>query len=78
MVFIVVLFSLPLANRLLRPIRTMAAATHDLASGNYAVRVPVHSSDELGNLAMDFNAMALSLEKNEKARRHGLPTFPMS
>jgi two-component system, OmpR family, sensor histidine kinase BaeS len=69
MVFVVVLFSLPLANRLLRPIRTMAAATHDLASGNYAVRVPVHSSDELGNLAMDFNAMALSLEKNEKARR---------
>ena len=47
----------------------MAAATHDLASGKYAVRIPVSSSDELGQLARDFNAMALTLEKNEKARR---------
>jgi len=65
----VVLFSLPLANRLLKPLRAMAAATHDIASGKYAVRVPAETSDELGQLAGDFNTMALSLEKNEKARR---------
>ncbi len=47
----------------------MAAATHDLASGKYSVRVPVSSSDELGLLARDFNEMALTLEKNEKERR---------
>jgi two-component system, OmpR family, sensor histidine kinase BaeS len=69
MLIVIGLFSLPLANRLLRPIRTLTAATHKLASGEYSIRVPVHSSDELGKLAMDFNAMALSLEKNEKARR---------
>lgn len=69
MVLVVSLFSLPLAKRLVRPIRAMAAATHDLASGKYAVRIPVSSSDELGQLARDFNAMALTLEKNEKARR---------
>jgi two-component system, OmpR family, sensor histidine kinase BaeS len=69
MVLIVVIFSLPLANRLVRPIRAMAAATRDLASGKYMIRVPVSSSDELGQLARDFNAMALTLEKNEKARR---------
>jgi len=47
----------------------MAAATRELTSGKYSVRVPVSSSDELGQLARDFNAMALTLEKNEKARR---------
>lgn len=69
MVLVVVIFSLPLANRLVRPIKTIAAATHDLASGKYAVRVPIASSDELGQLARDFNDMALTLETNEKARR---------
>ncbi len=68
-VLVVVIFSLPLANRLVRPIRAMAAATRDLALGKYDVRVPVSSSDELGRLARDFNEMALTLEKNEKARR---------
>ncbi len=68
-VLVVVIFSLPLANRLVRPIRAMAAATRDLALGKYDVRVPVSSSDELGWLARDFNEMALTLEKNEKARR---------
>lgn len=68
-VLVVVIFSLPLANRLVSPIRAMAAATRDLALGKYDVRVPVSSSDELGRLARDFNEMALTLEKNEKARR---------
>jgi two-component system sensor histidine kinase BaeS len=61
--------SLPLANRLVRPIRALAAATNRLAAGEFATRVPVASSDELGHLARDFNALALTLEKNEQARR---------
>ena len=61
--------SFPLANRLVRPIRTLAGATHRLASGRYDTRVPVNSSDELGRLGRDFNALALALEKNEEARR---------
>ena len=69
MVLIVVIFSLPLANRLVRPIKSIAEATRELASGKYAVRVSISSSDELGQLARDFNTMALTLEKNEKARR---------
>jgi two-component system sensor histidine kinase BaeS len=69
MVLVVAIFSIPLARRLVRPIKIMAAATHDLASGRYSVRIPVASSDELGLLARNFNEMALTLEKNEKARR---------
>ncbi|MDP1993326.1 MAG: ATP-binding protein [Syntrophales bacterium] len=69
MVIIVVIISLPLANRLIRPIKAIAAATHHIASGRYATRIPVSSSDELGQLAHDFNGMAQTLEKHEKARR---------
>ncbi len=61
--------SLALAHRLVRPLKEMASATHRLAAGEYAVRVPISSSDELGQLARDFNELALTLEKNEKARR---------
>jgi two-component system, OmpR family, sensor histidine kinase BaeS len=63
------LLSLPLAYRLVRPIKEIASATHRLAAGEYAARVPVTSSDEMGRLARDFNELALTLEKNEKARR---------
>ncbi len=69
MVFIVVLFSLPLSRHLVRPVRAMASATRDVAAGEYGVRIPVSSSDELGQLAHSFNLMALALERNEKARR---------
>lgn len=62
-------FSLLLAQRLVRPIRALAAATDRLAAGEFSARVPVTSADELGHLARDFNALALTLEKNEQARR---------
>lgn len=61
--------SLLLANRLVRPIRLLASATDRLAAGEFGTRVPVTSSDELGLLARDFNSLALTLEKNETARR---------
>lgn len=69
MVVMVMIISLPLARRLVKPIKAMAGATHDIASGRYATRVPVLSSDELGQLARDFNNMALTLEKHEKEQR---------
>jgi two-component system sensor histidine kinase BaeS len=63
------LLALPLASRLVRPIRSLAAATRRLTAGEYAARVPVTATDELGRLAQDFNTLALTLEKNEQARR---------
>ena len=64
--------SLPLANRLVRPIRALAAATHRLAAGSYATRVTIADKDEFGQLAADFNSLALTLEKNEQTRRQWL------
>lgn len=61
--------SLPLSNRLTRPLRALAQANDRLAAGEYDTRLAVTSTDELGQLARDFNALALTLEKNELSRR---------
>lgn len=63
------LLSIPLAKQLVKRITTLAAATNRLAAGNYETRVPVSSSDELGQLAQDFNTLARTLEKNQEVRR---------
>jgi two-component system sensor histidine kinase BaeS len=63
------LLALLLARHLVRPIRSLASATRAVASGQYDTRIPVRSSDELGRLARDFNEMAGTLGKHEKARR---------
>ncbi|EXI80543.1 MAG: Signal transduction histidine-protein kinase BaeS [Candidatus Accumulibacter appositus] len=58
------------ARTLLTPVRRVAAATHRLAAGHHDIRVPVDSQDEVGQLARDFNHLALTLGRNEKLRRN--------
>ncbi len=58
-----------LARTLLTPIKRIVAATHRLAGGDYATRVPAKGRDELQMLASDFNRLAASLEKAEGDRR---------
>jgi two-component system sensor histidine kinase BaeS len=69
MVLLAALLTLPITSRLVRPVRTLAAATRELTRGNYKVRTPVTTKDELGQLSRDFNALADTLEQNEQARR---------
>ena len=61
--------SLLLARRLVRPLGDLTRATNQLAAGSFSVRVSVTSHDELGQLAGDFNLLALTLEKSEETRR---------
>src|SRR5438067_4520772 len=58
-----------LGRAFVTPVKRLADATHRLAAGNYATRVPVESQDELGRLAADFNRLAETLERNETLRR---------
>lgn len=58
-----------LSRSFLAPVKRLAAATHQLASGDFAARVQVSGRDELSRLASDFNQLARTLEKNEKMRR---------
>ncbi|HEX7949561.1 MAG TPA: ATP-binding protein [Candidatus Limnocylindrales bacterium] len=60
--------SIALSTRISRPIGRLADASHRIASGRYAERVPVSSNDEIGQLAESFNRMAASLESTERRR----------
>ena len=61
--------ALLLAYTLGRPLKRITTAAKALAVGRYDVRLPVESTDELGQLARDFNDMAAALEQSEQARR---------
>lgn len=63
-----VVVSVALATRLSGPIARLAAASRRIADGRYAERVPIASSDEIGELAASFNRMAESLESTERRR----------
>ena len=46
-----------------RPVRTLTKATQLIEEGQYDVRADVKSLDEIGDLAISFNAMAESIEQ---------------
>lgn len=69
MVAVSLLLGLPLINHLLVPIKALTRGTGQLTAGQYRLRIPVTSQDELGQLSRDFNILALTLEKNEKIRK---------
>ena len=52
-----------------RPLKRITAATNKLGMGQYSIRLPVKSNDELGQLAQHFNEMAAALEQSEQSRQ---------
>ncbi|EKD82716.1 MAG: hypothetical protein ACD_39C01137G0002 [uncultured bacterium] len=60
-IIIALLFSLILAERITRPIKSFMKASRKISAGDYTVAVPVETQDELGNLASEFNQMAQQL-----------------
>ena len=63
------LLSFWLLRRALAPLTAMTESTLRISSGDYSARVPVHSIDEVGQLAVAFNRMAGQLERLEGLRR---------
>lgn len=55
--------SVVLAGRIVRPIRKVQAATKKVAAGNYDVKIHTEATDELGDLADQFNDMAAELRR---------------
>lgn len=64
--FIVIYF---VTARMVKPLRDMLAATQSFSRGDYTARVQVSSSDEIGQLANEFNDMAEALARNEAMNR---------
>ena len=69
MVVLSAILALLLAYALGRRLRRIAAATKKLAVGQYDIRLPVTSADEVGQLAQDFNEMAAALGQAENTRQ---------
>lgn len=63
------LISAILARQLTRPIRSLAAGARAISDGEYNTRIPEVRDDELGDLAHEFNELAVTLERNRVARR---------
>ncbi|WP_168121448.1 HAMP domain-containing sensor histidine kinase [Paenibacillus sp. HB172176] len=57
------------ARFLVNPIKRMNKAALGMASGNFSVRLPARSGDELGELAGSMNKMAHSLSRIETMRQ---------
>jgi two-component system sensor histidine kinase BaeS len=58
-----------LSRHLLAPVQQLINAARSLTSRKFDTRISVNSSDELGQLAVDFNLMAHTLEQYEQLRQ---------
>lgn len=58
------------ARRISKPLTTLAQNTQALAAGDYAIKMPVNSRDEIGQLCHNFNLLAASLLANKDSQSH--------
>jgi class 3 adenylate cyclase len=63
------LLSVLLSHGLTVPINEVVAGTAEIRRGNFNVKVPVRSRDDIGVLARSFNEMAGGLAEKERFRR---------
>ena len=59
-------FLIFLSHRFSVSIRELVGATIEIQQGNFTIKVPVRSRDEIGHLATSFNEMAEGLAQKEK------------
>ncbi len=62
MIFVICVASMLIAHAMVRPIRRLEAGTQKISSGDYEVKIPVTSRDEIGDLTAAFNEMSRNLE----------------
>jgi signal transduction histidine kinase len=65
-----IVISVFLSRRTLAPLRSMRSAAEQLGAGDLSQRVTVSGTDELGEMARTFNAMAEGLQEAEEQRRN--------
>lgn len=63
-----IISSLLLARQILRPLQQIAASSRRIANGHYDERVAIPGSDELAQMATNFNDMAEALAGVEETR----------
>ena len=66
---VAMLLTLLISRSMTGPLTQLAAASEDIAAGNYSRRVSIKSPDELGMLGQAFNRMAEAVERARKVQR---------
>jgi signal transduction histidine kinase len=61
-----------IVKRLTGPLMKMREAADDVAEGNYAARLNIHTKDEIGRLAAAFNHMSESIQKEDERKKEFL------
>jgi len=69
---LVALLTLPLARHIVEPIKLITRGMHKLTRGDYLQSIDLKRKDELSELSRDFNELALTLAKNDSARKRWL------
>lgn len=65
-VLVLLLLNLLLSRMVLRPVRRVQDAMARAATGDLQARLPVHSRDEVGTIALSFNRMVGELEASRR------------
>lgn len=64
-IFLSFVFSSKFSNYLTKPLQDLAKSAKHIADGNFSGRITLRSTDEIGNLAAEFNKMSQRLQKYE-------------
>lgn len=59
---VIILLSASFSRMLVRPLKLLEDAANECASGNYSIRIPVTSEDEIGSLCASFNFMTEQIQ----------------
>ncbi len=66
-VVLLIIVATRVAQKIARPVAAMARAADEVATGDYAQRVPVRGTDEIAHLAHAFNRMVAELQDTHQA-----------
>jgi len=69
---LVALVTFPLARHVVEPIKLITRGMHKLTQGDYKQSIHLKRKDELSQLSLDYNDLALTLAENESARKRWL------
>lgn len=65
-IFLSFVFSSKFSNYLTKPLKELTKTAKHISDGNFRDRIIMHSRDEIGNLASEFNKMSQKLETYER------------
>ncbi|TDR23708.1 ATP-binding protein [Marinicella litoralis] len=69
MLLVALLFTIPVSNYLIHPIRLLNQATQKAAAGDYSARTSIARNDELGQLGQNFNVLTDTLRSNAEVHQ---------